>query len=83
MKGVFKCAKKVMKEDQGVSNTQAWGCPRAPQEIFKETQESKLGDAPMHPLIHQPQYILITSYVMCYAWSVLHLLFSLFSFVCC
>ena len=67
----------MMKEDTGVSSAQAWGCPHAPQEIFKETQASKLGDAPVHPLLHQqssvrpsPCYIFITSYVMCYAWSV-------------
>ena len=77
-----------MKEDLGVSKAQAWGCPRHPQEIFKETQASKLGDAPVHPLLHQqslvrpsPRYISINSYVMCYAWSVLHLLFSLFCLV--
>ena len=64
--------------------------PMHPQEIFKETQASKLGDAPVHPLLHQqssvrpsPCYIFIASYVMCYAWSVLLLLFSLFSFACC
>src|SRR3954469_2898483 len=74
----------MMKEDQGVSKAQAWGCPHAPQEIFKETQASKLGDAHVHPLLHQqssvrpsPHYIFINSYVMCYDWSVLHLLFSL------
>ena len=68
---------KMMKEDPGVSSAQAWGCPHAPQEIFKETQASKLGDAPVHPLLYQqssvrpsPCYIFITSYVMCYAWSV-------------
>ena len=67
----------MMKEDTGVSSAQAWGCPHAPQEIFKETQASKLGDAPVHPLLYQqssvrpsPCYIFITSYVMCYAWSV-------------
>ena len=77
-----------MKGDPGVPKAQAWGCPRHPQEIFKETQASKLGDAPVHPLLHQqssvrpsPRYIFINSYVMCYAWSVLHLLFSLFSLV--
>src|SRR4051812_10747125 len=50
--------------------------------LFKETQASQLGDAPVHPLLHQqssvhrsPHYIFITSYVMCYAWSV-----SLFNF---
>src|SRR3954467_779156 len=54
-----------------------------PQEIFKETQASKLGDAPVHPLLHQQlsvrpslHYIFITSCVMCYAWSV-----SLFTFL--
>src|SRR3954471_7630136 len=42
-----------------------------------ETQASKLGDAPVHPLLHQQSsvhssshYIFITSCVMCYAWSV-------------
>ena len=45
--------RKMMKEDSGVSNTQACGCPMAPQEIFKETQASKLRDDPVHPLIHQ------------------------------
>src|SRR3954470_19906299 len=72
----------MMKEDSGVPKVQAWGCPRHPQEIFKETQASKLGDAPVHPLLHQPSsvrpspcYIFINSYVMCYAWSALHLLF--------
>src|SRR3954471_18973302 len=54
-----------------------------PQEIFKENQASKLGDAPVHPLLHQQlsvrpllHYIFITSCVMCYAWSV-----SLFTFL--
>src|SRR3954465_1637356 len=57
------------------------------QQIFKETQASKLGYAPVHPLLHQQSsvhpsshYIFITSCVMCYAWSVS--LFSLlFSFL--
>ena len=78
-----------MKEDLGVSSTQDRGTPMHPQEVFKETQAPKLGDAPMHPLLHQrssvhpsPHYIFITSYVMCYTWSVLHLLFSLFTFAC-
>src|SRR4051812_41458664 len=72
----------MMKEESGVSNTQAWGCPHAPQETFKETQASKLGEAPVHPLLHQQlsvrpsfHYIFITSCVMCYAWIVV-----LFSF---
>src|SRR3954462_392702 len=81
----------MMKEDLGVSKAQAWGCAQNPQEIFKETQASKLGDAPMHPLLHQQSsvrpslhYIFITSYVMCYAWSVsLFTFVSLFCFIFC
>src|SRR3954465_6367905 len=66
-----------MKVDLGVSKAQAWGCAWNPQEIFKETQASKLGDAPVHPLLHQQSsvrpslhYIFITSCVMCCSWSV-------------
>ena len=69
--------RKMMKEDPGVSNAQAWWCPHPPPRKFKGTQASKLGDAPMHPVLHQqssvrpsPRYIFITSSVMCYAWSV-------------
>src|SRR3954469_20932236 len=72
----------MMKEDPVMSKDHAWGCPMQPQEIFKETQAYKLGDSPVHPLLHQqssvrpsPHYIYINSYVMCNAWSVLHLLF--------
>ena len=42
---------------------------------------------PLHPLLHRqssvcpsPHYIFITSCVMCYSWSVLHLISSLFYF---
>src|SRR3954464_9161403 len=52
--------------------------PMHPQEISKETQSSKLGDAPVHPLLHQQlsvrpsfHYIFISSCVMCYVWSIL------------
>src|ERR1041385_5411261 len=57
-----------------------------PQQVFKENQASKLGDDPVHPLLHQQSsvrpsshYIFITSCVMCYAWSV-PLLGFIFSF---
>src|ERR1044072_5849739 len=81
---------KMMKEDLGVSKAQAWGCARNPQEIFKETQASKLGDAPVHPLLHQQSsvrpslhYIFITSCVMCYLGASRSLLFlGCFCFVC-
>src|SRR4051812_46683337 len=63
-----------------------WDAPMQHKEIFKETQASKLGDAPMHPLLHQQlsvrlpfHYIFITSCVVCYAWSV-SLLGFIFSF---
>src|ERR1041384_7588882 len=84
MKGVFKCA---MEDDE----RRFWSVKRSslgmpmctPNKIFKETQASKLGDAPMHPLLHQQlsvrpsfHYIFITLCVMCYAWSV-----SLFTFL--
>src|SRR3954454_16695651 len=80
----------MMKEDPGVSNAQAWGCPCEPPIIFKETQASKLGDAPVHPLLHQQlsvrpsfHYIFITSCVMCYACSVSLFTFpSFFCFAC-
>ena len=80
-----------MKEDPRLLNAQTWDAPMHPQEIFKETQAYKLGDAPVHPLLHQqlsvlpsPRYIFITSCVMCYSWSVsLFTLISLFCFVCC
>src|SRR4051812_6836898 len=72
----------MMKEDLGVSKAQAWGCARNPQEIFKDTQASKLGDAPVHPLLHQQSsvcpsfhYIFITSCVMCCSCSVFALSF--------
>src|SRR4051794_16596621 len=81
----------MMNADLGVSKAQAWGCARNPQEILKETQASKLGDAPVHPLLHQQSsvrpslhYIFITSCVMCYDWSVSLFTFpSFFCFVCC
>src|ERR1043165_514952 len=70
----------MMKEDLEVSKAQAWGCAGNPQEIFKETQASKLGDAPVHPLLRQqslvrpsPHYIYIASHVMSCSWSVFSL----------
>ena len=76
-----------MKEDPGVSKAQARVCPKHPQEISKDTQASKVEDAPVHPLLHQQSsvrpsshYIFITSCAMCYAWSV-SLLGFIFSFI--
>src|ERR1041384_4849899 len=48
----------MVKEDPGVSKSQAWGCAQNPQEIFKETQASKLGDAPCIPFfINNHQFV--------------------------
>src|ERR1043165_8196748 len=79
MKGVFKCA---MEDDERRSwsvKCSSLGMPPC----TPKTQASKLGDAPVHPLLHQQlsvrpsfHYIFITSCVMCYAWSV-----SLFTFL--
>ena len=75
--------REMMKEDSRVPKAQAQGCPWHPQEIFKETQASKLGDAPVDPLLHQqssvrpsPRYIFITSYVMCYVLCLERLAFT-------
>src|ERR1041384_2729572 len=38
--------RKMMKEDPGVSNAQAWGCPCAPPINIKGDSRSKLGNAP-------------------------------------
>ena len=37
----------MMKEDQGVRKPKLGDAPLHPQEIFKKTQASKLGDAPV------------------------------------
>ena len=91
MKGVFKCAREDDKKIQEGQTLKLGDAPVHPQEIFKKTQASKLGDAPVHPILNQQlsvrlsfHYILITSCVMCYAWSVLLLVSFLvfFSFAC-
>ena len=56
--------RKMMKEDPGVSKAQAWGCPVHPQEISKETQASKLGDAPHAS--PSPSTIISSSFSMLY-----------------
>src|SRR3954447_20395746 len=87
MKGLLKCAKEDDERRSRSPKSSSFGMPRYPEETFKETQACKLGDAPVHALLHQqssvrpsPHYIFINSYDMCYAWSVLHLLFSFLCF---
>ena len=45
MKGVFKCAREDDKKIQECQALNLGDAPVHPQEIFKETQASKLGDA--------------------------------------
>src|SRR3954470_17658663 len=81
----------MMKEDSGVSNAQAWGCPCTPNKYSWRLMRLSLGMPPMHPLVHQQSsvclslhYIFITSCVMCFAWSVsLFTFLGLFCFLCC
>src|SRR5664279_1338101 len=60
-----------MREDQEGIKDQAWGCPRHPKEIFKESQASKLGDAQGIPFfINNYQVISIETiflllYILC------------------
>ena len=84
MKGVFKCAREDDKKIQECQTLKLGDAPMHPQEIFKETQASKLGDAPRASPSPSTlsvrlsfRYIFITSCVMCYAWSVLLLVFFL------
>ena len=84
MKGVFKCAREDDKKIQECQTLKLGDAPVHPQEIFKKTQASKLGDAPRASpspstlSVCLPfHYIFITSCVMCYAWSVLLLVFFL------
>ena len=87
MKEVFKCRKEDDERRFRRVKSLSLGMRREPQEIFKETQASKLGDAPEHPLLHQqssvrpsPHYIFIASHVMCCSWSVFDFIFSLVLF---
>ena len=86
MKGVFKCAREDDKKIQKCQPLKLGDALVHPQEIFKKTQASKLGDAPRASpspstlSVRLPfHYIFITSCVMCYAWSVLLLVSFLFS----
>src|SRR3954464_8244271 len=62
-----------------------------PSKYSRKLKRLSLGMPPMHPLLHQQssvflslRYIFITSYVMCFAWSVSLFTFpGLFYFLCC
>src|SRR3954469_9582671 len=86
MKGVFKCAREDDEKIQECQALKLGDAPMHPQEIFNKTQASKLGDAPRASPSPSTlsvrlsfHYIFITSCAMCYAWSVLLLVFLLVS----
>ena len=75
----------MMKEVQEGTRLKLGDAPWHPQEIFKKTQASKLGDALRHPLLHQQLlchlfwcYIFTASHDMCCSWSVFYFVFSFF-----
>src|SRR4051812_41883660 len=82
MKVVFKCAQEDDERRFGSAKSLSLGMTMAPPKNIQGDSSVSLG-MPMHPLLHQqssvrpsPHYIFITSCVMCYASSILHLLFS-------
>src|ERR1041385_9059061 len=93
MKGVFKCAREDdERRSRSVKRSGLGMPPCIPKKYSRRLKASKLGDAPVHPLLHQQlsvrlsfHYSFITSCVMCYAWSVLLFISFLvfFSFACC
>src|SRR3954470_414194 len=92
MKGVFKCA---MEDDERRSRSVKRSSLRmplcTPNKYSRRLKRLSLGMPPMHPLLHQQSsvrpllhYILITSCVMCYAWSIsLFTFLGFFCFLCC
>src|SRR5664279_3110420 len=61
----------MMKKDQEGIKAQAWGCPRPPKEIFKESQASKLGDAQGIPFfINNYQAVSIETTFYCFTYYV-------------
>ena len=87
MKGVFKCAREDDKKIQECQALKLGDAPVHPQEIFKETQESKLGDAPRaspspSTLSVRLSFHYIFNHFMCYVLCLERLAFSfLFSFL--
>ena len=60
---------RMMKEDQGVPKTKLGDASLHPQELFKKTQASKLGNAPLHPLLHQQLSGLSSSPIFFYCFT--------------
>ena len=64
---------RMMKGDQGVPRPKLGVAPLHPQEIFNKAEASKLGDAPMHPLLRQQLSSLSPSVIYCFTYYVLNL----------
>src|ERR1043165_4544023 len=82
---------KVMKEDSGVSNAQAWGCPCTPNKYSRRLKRLSLGMPPMHPFfINNHRFvsrctIFLSLHALCAllgAYGSL-LFLGLFCFLCC
>ena len=71
------CEGRWWKKIQECQELKLGDTPDIPQEIFKETQASKLGDAPMHPLVHQQLSVRPSSHYfycfLCYVLCLEHL----------
>ena len=70
MKGVFKCAREDDKKIQEGQTLKLGDAPVHPQEIFKKTQASKLGDAPRAS--PSPSTIISSSFVPLYFNHFMH-----------
>ena len=87
MKGVFKCAREDDKKIQECQTLKLGDAPVHPQEIFKKTQASKLGDAPpcipfSIDIISSSPVPLYCYHFMCYVLCLERLAFSFrFSFL--
>src|SRR3954466_10716319 len=86
MKGVFKCAKEGdERRSWSVKRSGLGMLPCTPNKYSRILKRLSLGMPLVHPLLHQQlsvrpsfHYIFITSYVMCYAWSVLLFTFYIY-----
>ena len=76
MKGVFKCAREDDKKIQECQTLKLGDAPMHPQEIFKETQASKLGDARSINIISSSFVPLYFNHFMCYVLCLERLAFN-------
>ena len=87
MKGVFKCAREDDKKIQEGQTLKLGDAPMHPQEIFKKTQASKLGDAPVGiPPFFINNYRLVSvdlKFLLLHMICAILAMSFLFCFACC